>query len=181
METLVLSNCYRPLDRVSWQRAVTLWAMEKVEILESYDDRVVRSVSLSLEMPSVVRFVYTVRTHIGAVRFSRENVLARDKSRCQYCGRRLVRQEATYDHVVPRRLGGKTRWDNIVIACLACNQRKGGRTPEQAGMRLATAPVRPRSLPPTLRFTLPSPERMPVGWRQYVDDLRYWHGALDES
>ncbi len=179
METLVLTHAYQPVDRISWQRAVTLWVADKVEVLEAYDDRIIRSVSIAIKMPSVVRFVYHIRTKRTGVKFSRENVYARDKGRCQYCGRRVTRPEATYDHVVPRRAGGRTRWDNIVIACLPCNQRKGGRTPEQAGMRLLSKPQRPKSLPPTMRFTLPM--GVPDSWKQYLYDLQYWNGSLDEE
>ncbi|MEL7370103.1 MAG: HNH endonuclease [Myxococcota bacterium] len=179
METLVLSHAYQPVDQVSWQRAITLWAMDKVEILEAYDDRVIRSVSFSIQMPSVVRFIYQIRTHRRGVRFSRENVYARDKGRCQYCREKITRAEATYDHVIPRSQGGTTRWDNIVIACLPCNQKKGGRTPEQAHMRLHTPPERPKSLPPSMCLTLPN--GVPDTWRQYLYDLHYWNGRLDED
>ena len=179
MDTLVLTHAYQPVDRISWQRAVTLWATDKVEVLEAYDDRIIRSVSIAIKMPSVVRFVYQVRTKRLGVKFSRENVYARDKGRCQYCSKKVTRPEATYDHVVPRRLGGKTRWDNIVIACLPCNQKKGGRTPEQAGLPLNVPPQRPKSLPPTMRFTLP--HGVPDTWKQYIYDLQYWNGSLDED
>ena len=179
METLVLTHAYQPVDRIAWQRAITLWAADKVEVLEAYDDRVIRSVSLAIKMPSVVRFVYQIRTKRTGVKFSRENVYARDKGRCQYCQRKVTRYEATYDHVVPRRLGGQTRWDNIVIACLPCNQLKGGRTPEEAGLKLLAQPARPKSLPPTMRFTLP--RGVPDTWKQYLYDIQYWNGSLDED
>ena len=179
METLVLTHAYQPVDQITWQRAITLWAADKVEIVEAYDDRVIRSVSVSIKMPAVVRFVYQIRTKRFGVKFSRENVYARDKGRCQYCGRKVARHEATYDHVVPRCTGGQTRWDNIVIACLPCNQHKGGRTPEQAGLVLKTRPQRPRSLPATMRLTLP--KGVPDSWRQYLYDLQYWNGSLDED
>ena len=86
----------------------------------------------------------TRRTKKG-VKFSRENVYTRDHGMCQYCSRKIPRTEATYDHVTPRRLGGLTRWENIVIACIECNRDKGGRTPEQAGMKLRQKPVKPKS------------------------------------
>src|SRR5687767_9045732 len=117
MDTLVLSCSYQPVDRISWQRAICLWMMEKVEILEEYEDREVRSVSLAIKMPSVVRFLHHTKLRKGSVKFSRENVFTRDKGRCQYCAAKIPRMEATYDHVIPRRLGGQTRWDNIVICC----------------------------------------------------------------
>lgn len=179
METLVLTHAYQPVDRITWQRAVTLWAADKVEVLEAYDNRIIRSVSVSIKMPSVVRFVYQIRLKRTGVKFSRENVYTRDKGRCQYCRRQVTRMEATYDHVVPRRQGGLTKWDNIVIACLPCNQKKGGRTPEEAGLVLKVKPERPKSLPPTMRFTLP--RGVPDTWKQYLYDIQYWNGRLDED
>jgi 5-methylcytosine-specific restriction endonuclease McrA len=181
MDTLVLSASYQPVDRISWQRAICLWVMEKVEILEQYEDREVRSVSMAIKMPSVVRFLQQTRIRKGSVKFSRENVYTRDKGRCQYCGAKVPRMEATYDHVIPRRLGGQTRWDNIVIACYDCNQQKGGRTPQAAGMRLIAAPAKPKTLPPTFRVTLSQRTGVPASWKQYLVDVAYWHGALDED
>lgn len=177
METLLLSRGYEPLERISWQRALTLWFRDKVEVLETYD-RVVRSPSVELAMPSVVRILEALRRRPNRVTFSRANVFARDSGRCQYCLRALRRGEATYDHVLPRRLGGRTTWENIVIACLACNQKKGGRTPDQANMRLHSVPVRPRRLEVRLQLR---PEEVPPTWRQYLVDDRYWNAPLERD
>lgn len=172
MEVLVLSHCYEPIGRISWQRAITLWWTDKVEIIEEYEDRVIRTVSSALKVPAVVRFLKAVRKRNRSIKFSRENVYLRDHSACAYCGRKITRREATYDHVVPRKLGGKTTWDNIVIACVPCNQRKGGRTPEQARMKLRIKPVRPKSLPPVNGMTLPAGVTMPTKWKAYLFHLR---------
>src|SRR5208282_6273340 len=107
METLVLSTGYEPVARVPWQRAIHLLFLGKVEIVEEYDDRLVRSVTVSLNMPSVIRFLRAVRGRKRAIKFSRENVYARDKGRCQYCGHTVPRTDFTYDHVIPRRLNGQ--------------------------------------------------------------------------
>jgi len=181
MDTLVLNPSYQPVARISWQRAVTLLFLGTVEIVESYEDRTVRSVSFEVRMPSVIRFFRVVTRRKPAIRFSRENVHARDNGRCQYCRTRITRADATYDHVVPRSQGGKTNWENIVIACVGCNQRKGGRTPEQAGMRLSTAPVRPTKLPDVLRLTFTFQKGMPPSWKNWLRDLTYWHGSLEEE
>jgi 5-methylcytosine-specific restriction endonuclease McrA len=93
----------------------------------------------------------------------------------------VTRAEGTFDHVVPRRLGGTTCWENIVMACVPCNQKKGGRTPEQARMKLATRPVKPARLPDALRLTLSFQKGMPVSWKTWLRDLTYWHGSLDEG
>src|SRR5262245_7675318 len=148
MDTLVLNAGYEPVARVGWQRAVTLLFLGKVEVVEEYEDKEVHSVTFALRMPSVVRFLRAIRgaKKLG-LKFSRENVYLRDHGRCQYCQRKVPRHEATYDHVLPRSQGGHTSWENVVIACLPCNQKKGGRTPEQARMILRVAPAKPKRLP----------------------------------
>jgi 5-methylcytosine-specific restriction endonuclease McrA len=181
MECLVLSPSFMPMAKVPWQRAVTLYFKNLVEVVEHHD-AVIRSVTLELKVPSVVRFIRGSKPRRKAIKFSRENVYARDAGRCQYCSRPCDRSEATYDHVIPRAQGGGTHWDNIVIACVPCNQKKGGRTPEQAGMHLRTVPVKPKKLPDTMRFCMTYQKGMPLSWRQWLQvDLPYWHGALEEK
>ena len=83
------------------------------------------------------------------VRYSRSNVFARDNFTCQYCGKRPPRAQLNLDHVVPRAQGGRTTWENVVASCVPCNRTKGGRTPEQAKLRLRRRPMRPRWTPLT--------------------------------
>ena len=180
METLVLNPGYEPVARVSWQRAITLLFRGKVEVIEEYEDRDIRSVTFVVKMPAVVRLLRALRGAKKAIKFSRENVYARDGGKCQYCDARVLRHEATYDHVVPRAQGGVTTWANIVIACVACNQRKGGKTPEQAGMRLRCAPVRPKKLPETFRITLSFSKGVPESWKTWIQAYAYWNTELDE-
>jgi len=181
METLVLNVSYEPVARVSWQRAITLLWEGKVEVVEEYEDRHVRSVTLEFRVPSVIRFLRTIRGKKRAIKFSRENVYARDKGRCQYCAQTVPRHEFTYDHVTPRRLNGQTRWENVVVCCTPCNQKKGGRTPEEAGMRLVAHPVRPRTLPDVLKLTFTWQKGMPISWRNWLRDVAYWHGELENE
>ena len=115
-----------------------------------------------------------------AIKFSRHNVWARDGGRCQYCGARVHRDEFTYDHVVPRARGGKTEWANVVVSCVPCNQKKGGRTPEQAGMALRSMPVRPKKLPDAGGLGIPWREGMPESWRAWLRDTVYWTATLEE-
>ncbi|MBK6683084.1 MAG: HNH endonuclease [Deltaproteobacteria bacterium] len=180
METLLLDATFRPIARVSWRRAITWWMLEKVEVLEAYEDREVRSVSLTVQMPAVVRLVKNVHVRFAGVRLSREHLYARDQGRCQYCGKKLLRREATFDHVRPRCQGGRTEWTNVVIACLGCNQKKGGRTPLQAGMTLRMVPKAPRGLPGTFYVAL-GEGGMPPSWRQYLLDRSYWNDPLDRG
>jgi 5-methylcytosine-specific restriction endonuclease McrA len=170
--TLLLSIAFEPIEIVSWQRAISLQVRGAVEVLEEYD-WVVRSPSITLEAPAVVRLLRSLRQRPNHVAFSRANIFARDGHRCQYCGQRLPSTELTFDHVVPRRDGGRTEWTNIVTACQPCNAKKGARTPARAGMALRKPPVEPRWLPP-LRVAV-SVQSMPAAWRDYV----YWAGELD--
>lgn len=147
-QTLLLTPWMIPHKIIPWQTAVTMSFLGKVDVLEEYDD-VIRSPSLAIKAPAVVRLRRPLGGMKRGVKFSRINVFARDEFRCQYCGARRAVPELNYDHVVPRVQGGKTVWENIVTSCYDCNSRKRGRTPEQAGMRLLRAPVKPKTLPMT--------------------------------
>lgn len=168
MDTLVLSSFYEPVARIGWQRAITLTLAGKVEVVEEYKERAIRSLHLSFQMPSVVRFVRAPAGYKKSVRFSRENVYLRDQGRCQYCARAVVRAAATYDHVMPKAQGGRTSWENVVIACEPCNQHKGGRTPTQAKMALRSVPVKPKKLASALRIRTAFSDGMPQSWRTWL-------------
>ena len=180
METLVLNPGYEPIARVPWQRAMTLLFLGKVEIVEEYETHEIRAVTFVVKMPAVVRLLRALRGKHKAIKFSRENVYARDAGRCQYCGAGVPRAEITYDHVIPRARGGKTTWENIVICCVPCNQKKGGKTPEQAGMKLRSTPVKPKKLPEGFRVTLTFRTGMPLEWKSWLRDFTYWNGELAE-
>ncbi len=173
-QTLVLDQGYAPVKIVSWQRAVQLLFLNKVEVVEEYDEDV-RSTFLVIKIPSVVRLLQRFRRHRKPVKFSRVNIYGRDDYKCQYCGRRKPMPELTYDHVIPRTQGGLTVWSNIVTACEDCNTRKGGRTPEQARMKLRKMPVQPQDVPAMVIAV--SRESVPDAWRDYL----YWTGSLDED
>lgn len=173
--TLVLDLGYLPHRVVSWQRAICMILQSKAELIEEYDETVYEGSTLILKMPSVIRLLQQVRRK-KAIRFSRMNVLTRDNWRCQYCGEKGRTRELNYDHVVPRSQGGKTVWENIVTACYECNANKGGRTPQQAGMRLRKKPVKPKSLPVTAIHFDPT-DTLPEAWVNYV----FWHGKLEQS
>ena len=136
----------------------------KVEVLEEYPDYPVHP---DWSAPAVVRLTHWIRPHKARVRFSRQNVLARDRYCCQYCGTRTPLRKLTFDHVMPKSRGGKTTWENIVACCaFPCNQTKGARTPEEAGMRLLKKPVRPRWLP-IFNTKLQNVVSVPLEWRDY--------------
>ena len=168
MRTLLLTPWMTPHKIISWERAVVLWALDKIDVLEEYDEEI-RAPSRALRTPAVVRLRKAMATK-QAVRFSRINVYTRDGFRCQYCGEKKAMRDLNYDHVVPRVRGGHTVWENIVTSCYACNDRKGSRTPEEAGMTLRRKPFKPSSLPvaPVLRVDRSD---MPGVWLPYCSGL----------
>jgi len=161
---LLLSASYEPLRVISGQNAVGLFFLGKVEIIEEYEHQI-RSVSLAIKAPAVVRLLRFFRAGRRTPPLSRTNVLARDAFRCQYCDIELTSKEATLDHVIPRSQGGKTKWDNIVCACATCNRKKGGRTPKEAHMKLLSKPTKPDWLP-VLNIKLHG--KVPPSWHMFL-------------
>ena len=127
---------YYPLSLWPWQTAIKAIFLERVDVVASYD-RQVHSPSLDMQIPSVIALRQYVKPSEFPA-FTRFNLFLRDRFACQYCG---SPDHLTFDHVVPRRLGGKTTWENIATACAPCNMKKGGRTPRQAGMALQYEPI----------------------------------------
>jgi 5-methylcytosine-specific restriction endonuclease McrA len=108
---------------------------------------VIRTVRGAIPIPRVVVLRHFDRVPSRHVRFSRANIFSRDTLTCQYCDSMPPRSQLNLDHVIPRAQGGKTTWENVVCCCIPCNRRKGGRTPEQAGVKLRRTPRRPRWSP----------------------------------
>jgi len=175
-QTLLLNASYEPLKIVHWQKAITLLCQGKVEVIAEYD-REVRSVSISFRLPSVIRLLRYIKMkrRFDYVPFSRANIYARDDHSCQYCGESFPTNELTFDHVTPVAQGGRKDWENIVTCCVTCNRRKGGRTPEEAGMHLRRMPRRPESMP-ALRITIRL-HTAPESWRDYL----YWNAELEDT
>lgn len=135
-----------PLSIVPWYEAVTKLMSGKAERISSYE-KVVRSPSVSIILPSVIALKnYQASARVGNASFTRYNIFLRDNFSCQYCKARPKTSLLTIDHVLPRRLGGKTSWTNVVTSCSSCNSKKGGRTPVQAKMNLLTKPIVPSKM-----------------------------------
>jgi 5-methylcytosine-specific restriction endonuclease McrA len=164
---LILNASFEPLHVVTWQRAIQLLFQGKVEVIEE-SEREIRTVRLTMKAPAVLRLLTYVplakRKQI--VRFSRINIFLRDNHVCQYCGETFAKQQLTLDHVIPIVQGGPKSWDNIVTACKPCNQRKGGRTPAQANMKLTRRPRQPHWLP-TASLQL-GVSKTPERWKIYL-------------
>jgi 5-methylcytosine-specific restriction endonuclease McrA len=161
-QVLVLNASYEPLNITTWKRAVVMVLMGKAEGLE-HDRR--RQLRPNLHQPTVIRLRQFVRVPYRQMPLTRRNVFQRDDHRCQYCG--TGSETLSIDHVVPRSRGGADCWENVTTACLACNVRKGNRTPREAGMPLRQEPRRPLS---TLSFE--ARRRMGNGlnaeWEKYL-------------
>ena len=141
---LILNADYRPLSYFPlslwpWQEAIKAVYLKRVNVAAEYEE-VVRSEKLTLPLPSVIVLKnYVVPTK--AVPFTRATLFLRDEFTCQYCG--YKGKDLTFDHVVPKSRGGKTRWDNVVAACQSCNLRKAAKTTSQVGFKLKKAPTKP--------------------------------------
>lgn len=175
-KTLILDTSFQPIGEISWQKAMTLYFSEKVQIIEEYADLWVRSANQKWKVPSIVRFIKGVFNKMKRIKFSRENIYLRDKGICQYCLIPVIRQEFTLDHVKPRCYGGLTTWENVVVCCIDCNRVKANLTPEQAGMKLKKIPVKPKNLFKIFSWK----NTMPNNWREYISSM-YWHGELEND
>ena len=134
----------------------------------------VRTVRMEIAVPKVIRLLGYDRLPQQDVKLNRRNIFARDKNLCQYCGQHFPTSELSLDHISPRSQGGKSTWENLVCCCVKCNARKGGRTPEQAHMKLIRKPVKPRRNPV---ISLRMGTDKYASWRTFLDHA-YWSVEL---
>lgn len=161
---------YFPLSLWCWQDSIKAVFMDRVNIVSEYDTSV-HSPSLDMRLPSVV----SLKTYVQPARipaFTRFNVFLRDQFACQYCG---AEQDLTFDHVIPRSLGGQTTWDNIVTACSPCNLRKGGMMPARAGMHPRQKPFRPSVHDLQANGRRFPPNYLHESWMDFL----YWDSELE--
>jgi 5-methylcytosine-specific restriction endonuclease McrA len=136
---LVLNASYEPIHVVPARRALTL-VFKGTALVEERSAHTVRTCKIHIPVPSVIRLVKyrrVPRQHRGV---SRKGILLRDRNICQYCQRPLPARDLTLDHVIPRSRAGTSTWENLVACCFPCNNKKGSRTPQEAGMVLARVP-----------------------------------------
>jgi 5-methylcytosine-specific restriction endonuclease McrA len=162
---LVLNASYEPINICAARRALVL-VLKGVASAEEESSQFVHSARSALRLPSVIRLLEYRRIPHQTRALSRKNILMRDRYTCQYCHRTLPSAELTLDHVVPRSRSGETAWENLVACCHPCNNRKGSRTPEEAGMRLVRPP-RPFSLH-TSRHLMRLLGKSDEQWRKYL-------------
>lgn len=161
---LVLNHNFEPLNICGLHRGFVLMYMGKAEVLR-YSESRVRTMERDYPVPSVLRLHDYIKRPTPQLKMSRKAVLARDDYMCQYCG---SKSSLTIDHVFPRHHGGETTWENVVCCCLRCNNKKGNRTPSEAGMRLPHAPRKPRYVPYISFPRFVSAMRRPE-WREFLE------------
>ncbi|MFH0800495.1 MAG: HNH endonuclease [Pseudomonadota bacterium] len=194
-QVLVLNRFYMPVNIVTARRAFcmlfagiaravdrehrTFDFMSWTELSAAVHDDTVGIIGKAVRVPRVVLLSSYDRFPRRTVRFSRLNIMLRDRHTCQYCGKRFPRSKLNIDHVIPRSRGGVTAWDNVVTSCHPCNRKKGGRLPHEAGMKPLCLPVRPKSTPFVDLISGPIEYDE---WRPFFNmiDFSYWNVELDK-
>lgn len=185
MPVLALNRYFQPVQVTTVKRGIVLLYGGAAQAIdeegEAYDFDTWRGLPLradddalpivggNLRVPRVVHLHRYDRTPRVTVRLTRRNLMFRDAHQCQYCGKRPTLRELNIDHVVPRSRGGNDSWENLVTACRVCNLRKGWKTPEEANMRLARSPFRPK-------WTTTAQILLGAGWR-----FKEWEAFLKAS
>lgn len=161
---LVLNHNFEPLNVCGMKRGIVMMLLGKAEVVR-FAETTVHSMGDEFFAPSVLRLRKMVKRPTPELKMSRRSILARDDYTCQYCG---SKSNLTIDHVFPRHRGGETTWENMVCCCLRCNNKKGPKTPQEAGMRLPHPPRKPRYVPyisfPRFVSALRHPE-----WREFLE------------
>lgn len=186
--TLVLNRSWMPVHVTTVRRALCMVFREAARIVApdtlatyAFDEWIeletpptpmfVRSPSIQVAVPEVIVLVHYDRVPCHEAPFTRRNLFLRDEFTCQYCGKRGAVERLSVDHILPRSRGGKTTWENCVLACVVCNARKGDRTIKEAGLRLLRPPVRPRWTP---YLTLRPNQRL-ESWSRFAPETRRRH------
>jgi 5-methylcytosine-specific restriction endonuclease McrA len=164
---------YNSYDFTSWVDVSAFKAEYGLSDEDQYES--IKTVSLEIRVPKIIRLVVYDKFPKASIKFNRKNIFARDKNKCQYCGKKVPTSELSLDHVIPRTQGGTSNWKNIVCACTNCNKLKGGRRPEEAGMKLICRPVKPRHCP-IIQLKLGSNKYN--SWKQFLNNA-YWSVPLE--
>ena len=146
------------------------WVHESANNGHDPNARYIRTPTLALQVPEVIRLTNYNRVPRQDVHLSRRSIYERDDGCCQYCGVRVPFSEYTLEHVVPRSRGGYTRWENAVVSCPRCNARKGNRTPAEADMTLRRHPVKPRCATP---LGVRLGQGLRASWKKFLGEA-YW-------
>jgi 5-methylcytosine-specific restriction endonuclease McrA len=128
----IIDNDFKIFDWEDW-----------IKIQTKDNEKTIRSVNFVFKVPEVIQFTRYDRIPKKQINYNRKNIFTRDKHQCQYC---MSKQNLTLDHILPKSRNGNSSWENVVVACVKCNLKKGNRTPQEAGMQLLTKPIKPKSI-----------------------------------
>jgi 5-methylcytosine-specific restriction endonuclease McrA len=143
-KALKLDFTYRPIGVIDSIEALVLCLCGKAVAVEKYG-KTIKSVSDIFQLPAVIVLKNIVKHRFTEVSAKKRNIFWRDNNQCQYCGGYFNVKDLTVDHIIPKSRGGPNTWTNLTTSCTKCNQKKGARTPEEAGMKLLNAPFKPKS------------------------------------
>jgi len=165
MRALLLNNSYEPLSFISLKRLIKLVVNDKVEIIESWDEKISWAAG-SMLFPAIIKLKYYVRRPPARLKFNKKSVFIRDMYSCLYCGIALSASKITIDHIIPKSKGGKITWLNSASCCESCNSKKGNKTLEEALMKLIKEPFVPQI---TLKneYILIRPKH--IAWNDYFN------------
>jgi 5-methylcytosine-specific restriction endonuclease McrA len=193
--TLVLNRNWMPIQTTTAKEAISLVAKGNASIIdpetyqvhtietwndvseakEIFEGRAIRSQRLHLRAPEVIVLSEYKGMGERSVVFSRRNIFKRDRYTCQFCNGQPGSKEMTIDHVMPKSRGGRSSWENCVLACIECNSRKADRTPAEAGMKLKTVPSKPSW---RILSAVP-PQDIQESWEKFLDRA-YWEVELKD-
>ena len=139
---LVLNANFEPINICSMRRAIGLLLTEKAAMVVNGRGHI-HTISQLVPRPSIIRLGHMIHRPRPRAKLTRREVFRRDNYTCQYCGIHNI--SLTVDHIIPKRLGGKYTWTNVVAACPSCNHRKGGRNLKELHMNLRRTPKEPRA------------------------------------
>ncbi len=159
---------YRTFAFDSWQDISVLDKTQSVGLVNKF-----------IRVPRVILLINYDKIPKRYIKFSRANIFLRDKNKCQYCGKEFKKNDLNLDHVIPRAYGGISSWENIVCSCIKCNRIKGGRTPEEAKMKLTRKPKKPEWSP---YYHISLTNILYKEWMPFLNlvDNTYWHIELEE-
>lgn len=170
------AGAYEQYSFDSWAE-VSAFKEEFRDELFDEDDVWVRSPSVSLIVPRVIRLLTYNEVPKKQVRLSRKNIYERDNYTCQYCGEKPRTKDLNIDHVIPRSKGGRNTWENLVCSCVKCNSKKADHTLQESGMKLLKKPVEPKM---SFRFRIPEGQKRYRDWDAFVSRL-YWDAELQDD
>lgn len=162
----VVAGCAKILDHKDKESYLTHDWTSWMTLAPSGDDRIIHMVRNVVRVPEIIVLKDYSDTKHREIKLTRKNVFLRDRYQCQYCGKTITLNSGTIDHVFPKSRGGPNTWDNFVAACFPCNTKKKNRTPEEAGLKLRSKPIKPKWYPLSTRLSPGVPE----SWSPYLPD-----------